>query len=136
MKSSPVVHFELPAKDKKRVQKFYTGVFGWQTQELGPDMGNYILADTAETDANRMVKTPGAINGGIYLKTKPGEHTRLTISVDDIHKAMADITAAGGQVLGGMKDPKEPDEIPGVGLYATFIDTEGNILSILQPAKM
>jgi predicted enzyme related to lactoylglutathione lyase len=42
------------------------------------------------------------------------------------------VTEAGGKVLGGQK-PGEPDEIPGVGLYASFIDTEGNRVSILQP---
>jgi len=33
----------------------------------------------------------------------------------------------GGRVLG------EPMEIPGVGLYVSFDDTEGNRMSILQP---
>jgi predicted enzyme related to lactoylglutathione lyase len=130
----PVVHFELPAKDKKRVQKFYQQVFGWQTDQLGPEMGEYIIATTTETDADRMVKKPGTINGGIYQKTKPDEATRITIAVDDIHAAMKKIKAAGGTVIGGMQKPGEPDEIPGVGLYATFIDTEGNTASILQPA--
>jgi len=30
-------------------------------------------------------------------------------------------------------NPGEPDDIPGVGLYCAFIDTEGNRLSMLQP---
>jgi len=94
---NPVVHFELPAEDKKRVMKFYNTVFGWQTTELGPDMGNYILATTTETDDQRMVKNPGAINGGIYLKTKADQHTRITIAVDDIQNAMADVRSAGGR---------------------------------------
>ncbi len=34
---------------------------------------------------------------------------------------------AGGKVLG------EPMEIPGVGQYSSFIDTEGNRVSMLQP---
>jgi len=41
---------------------------------------------------------------------------------------MRKVTAAGGKVLG------EPMEIPGVGQYVSFIDTEGNRVSILQPA--
>lgn len=28
-KMNPVVHFEMPAKDKKRVADFYSKVFGW-----------------------------------------------------------------------------------------------------------
>jgi predicted enzyme related to lactoylglutathione lyase len=40
---NPVVHFEMPAEDRKRMADFYTKVFGWKTQQLGEDMRNYIL---------------------------------------------------------------------------------------------
>ena len=49
------------------------------------------------------------------------------IAVDDIKAAMAKVKAAGGEVLG------EPMEIPGVGQYVSFSDSEGNRVSILQP---
>jgi predicted enzyme related to lactoylglutathione lyase len=45
------------------------------------------------------------------------------------------VTAAGGKVLGGSKSG-QPDDIPGVGLYALFLDTEGNKVSMLQPKNM
>jgi predicted enzyme related to lactoylglutathione lyase len=57
----------------------------------------------------------------------------VVIAVDDIKKAMKNVEEAGGKVLGG-RVPGEPDEIPGVGLYASFVDTEGNRVSLLQPA--
>ncbi len=136
MKMNPVVHFEMPAKDRTRMAGFYTKVFGWNTQQLGPEMGNYVLATTTETDENRMVKTPGAINGGFFERTASDQQTRITIAVDDIRAAMKSVEVAGGRVLGGMQKPGEPDEIPGVGLYATFIDTEGNTVSMLQPTNM
>ena len=59
VKMDPVVHFEMPAKDKKRVSDFYSKVFGWNIVQTGPEMGNYLLAQTAETDQQGMVKTPG-----------------------------------------------------------------------------
>ncbi|MBI4149590.1 VOC family protein [Candidatus Woesearchaeota archaeon] len=130
---NPVVHFEMPAADRSRMRKFYESAFGWQTNQLGPEMGEYVLVTTTETDENRMVKKPGTINGGFFQKTKPDQHTRITIAVDDIRGAMKKVKNAGGKVLGGMQKPGEPDEIPGVGLYATFIDTEGNHVSMLQP---
>lgn len=130
---NPVVHFEMPAEDRKRMANFYTKVFGWQTKQLGPEMGDYVLATTTETDENRMVKKPGTINGGFFQKTKPDQYPRITIAVNDIREAMKSVKAAGGKVLGGMQKPGEPDEIHGVGLYATFIDTEGNHVSMLQP---
>jgi len=131
----PVVHFEMPFEDAKRMQDFYAKAFGWQTQQLGAEMGNYIIATTTETDADRMVKTPGTINGGFFKRSEPGQGARITISVPDIRAAMKAVEAAGGKALGGMQKPGEPDEIPGVGLYATFVDSEGNHNSLLQPSR-
>ena len=131
---NPVVHFELPAEDRKRMSKFYETAFGWKTNQLGKEMGDYVLATTTETDKDGMIKKPGAINGG-FFQCPQGEKAsaRLTIAVDDIQASMKKITKSGGKVIGGMQKSGEPDMIPGVGLYATFIDTEGNHLSILQP---
>jgi predicted enzyme related to lactoylglutathione lyase len=134
MKMNPVVHFEMPAEDRSRMMKFYEKAFGWKSTQMGPEMGDYVTVATTETDENRMVKRPGAINGGFYQKTAPEQVTRITIAVDDIKEAMKNIEEAGGKVIGGMQKPGEPDEIPGVGLYATFIDSEGNKVSMLQPS--
>jgi predicted enzyme related to lactoylglutathione lyase len=124
----PVVHFEMPYEDGLRMARFYSTAFGWQTQMLGEDMGRYVLATTTETDGNRP-KTPGAINGGFYPKKAdwPAQHPSIVIAVDDIEAAMRKVTAAGGQVLG------EPMMIPGVGRYVSFMDTEDNRVSMLQP---
>ena len=129
---NPVVHFEIPAEDTKRMVAFYTKAFGWKTQQLGPEMGNYVTVQTTETDKNGMIKEPGRINGGFAAKSKDFQSIYLVIAVDDIRQAMKTVKAAGGTVLGGQK-PGEPDEIPGVGLYVSFIDTEGNRLGMLQP---
>ena len=67
----------------------------------------------------------GAINGGFFQKTKDAQYPSVVIAVDDIYEAMKTVKDAGGTVLGGQK-PGEPDDIPGIGLYASFIDTEGN----------
>ena len=48
---------------------------------------------------------------------------------------MKKVEKGGGKVLAG-KVPGKPDDIPGVGLYASFIDTEGNRVSMLEPAPM
>jgi len=129
MNMNPVVHFEMPAIDRKRVADFYTRAFGWKMNQLGPEMGNYVLAMTTETDENGMIKTPGAINGGFFTKEAGAtdQCPHVVISVDDIHEFMKHIEAAGGTVLG------EPMEIPGVGWYVSFRDTEGNNVGILQP---
>jgi uncharacterized protein len=126
----PVVHFEMPAKDRTRMADFYTSAFGWQTQLMGEEMGNYVLALTTEGDETGRPKKPGAINGGFYPVTAemPAQHPSLVIAVDDIRESMKNITDAGGTVHG------EPMPIPGVGMFVAFTDTEGNRCSILQPS--
>jgi predicted enzyme related to lactoylglutathione lyase len=70
MNMNPVVHFEMPAKDKNRMRNFYETAFGWQTEQLGKEMGEYVLVTTTESDEKTgLPKRPGAINGGFYQRT-------------------------------------------------------------------
>lgn len=124
---NPVIHFEMPAENRERMAKFYSKAFGWQTQMLGPEMGEYVVVTTTESDDNGP-KKPGAINGGFYMKgDKPAQYPSVVIAVDDIAAASKKVTNAGGKVIG------EPMDIPGVGRYVSFYDTEGNRTSMLQP---
>jgi predicted enzyme related to lactoylglutathione lyase len=126
---NPVVHFEMPAEDRSRMRRFYERTFGWKTEQLGPEMGDYVLVTTTETDTNRRPKTPGMINGGFYPKKadRPAQYPSVVIAVDDIEASSKKVADAGGKVLG------EPVEIPGYGLYVSFFDTEGNRVSMMQP---
>lgn len=130
-KQNPVVHFEMPYTDAKRVAKFYQDAFGWEMQHFGEEMGNYVLAQTAPTENGRTT-VPGTINGGFFPKKPdwPAQHPSVVVAVEDINASIEDVKAAGGEVLG------EPMEIPGIGLYVLFKDTEGNHASLLQPAPM
>jgi predicted enzyme related to lactoylglutathione lyase len=127
---NPVVHFEMPAENRQRMADFYSKTFGWQTQMLGQDMGNYVVATTTESD-EKGPKKPGAINGGFYTKTDdmPAQYPSVVVAVDDIKESMKKVAQAGGKILG------EPMNIPGIGQYVSFFDTEGNRVSMLQPAS-
>jgi uncharacterized protein len=131
-KIDSVVHFEMPYFDNKRVAKFYAEVFGWQMQKLGEDMGSYITAATTETDENRMIKKTGAINGGFFLQDRASEAKcpSVVIAVKNIEVSMKMIEDAGGKLLG------KPMDIPGIGRYVSFSDTEGNRVSILEPKSI
>ena len=135
-KMDPVVHFEMPYENAKRVAAFYTEAFGWKTQVTGEEMGNYIVATTTETEEQQGMpgrpKVPGTINGGFYPKMKdsPAQYPSVVIAVDDIKASMKQVAKAGGKVLG------EPMEIPGIGQYVSFTDTEGNRVAVLQPKMM
>src|SRR4051812_37404616 len=141
-KPNPVVHFEMGYNDKERAKKFYETVFGWKMQEMGADMSGYVVAQTSATDEKGMVQNPGNINGGFYAKTaSPTSHApSVVIAVDDIKQAMQDVVSAGGTIAGAMgadgQSSMEPMMIPGVGLWISFIDPEGNRTSLLQPVQM
>ncbi len=124
----PVVHFEMPFDDRARMATFYQRAFGWQLQALGADMGDYVLATTTESGASGPTN-PGAINGGFFPRRQdwPAQHPSVVIAVADIHAAIRQVADAGGEVLG------EPMTIPGVGQYVSFMDTEGNRVSMLEP---
>ena len=130
---NPVVHFEIPYDDAERAAAFYEAAFGWRTQRFGEEMGNYVVVTTTESDPQTgRPTTPGAINGGLFARSGqiPDAHPSVVIAVDDIESAVQTVASSGGEVLG------EPMDIPGVGRYVSFMDTEGNRVALLQPAPM
>lgn len=108
------VHFEIPAQDPERAKKFFSDVFGWTFQTGFPD---YHFAMTGEG--------PG-IDGAIMKR--PGPVTNA-IQVDSIDAYIERVQTSGGTIV----VPKT--EIPGMGWYANFTDTEGNIHSLWQMAS-
>ena len=127
---NPVVHFEMPAEDNVRVKKFYEKAFGWKMTQLGPDMGDYLLATTSPVDENNMHINKGAINGGFFKKGDLGSIPHLVIPVDNLIEHMEIIKKAGGKTIGNVMN------IPGIGEFVMFRDTEGNQVGMLQPSKM
>jgi predicted enzyme related to lactoylglutathione lyase len=125
----PVVHFQMPALDRDRMAAFYGAAFGWKTEQLGPEMGNYTVVTTTPSGADGRSATPGAINGGFYMRPEnnPSLGPSVVIAVEDIERSITAVEAAGGELAG------PPEEIPGVGRFASFSDTEGNQVGMLQP---
>src|SRR5215468_8675003 len=74
-KMNSVVHFEMPYDDRERMAKFYQKAFGWQTQTLEEEMGNYVLATTTERNESGPI-SPGTINGGFFQRNPdwPAQH--------------------------------------------------------------
>jgi len=119
-----IVHFEIEAADRERAKNFYAQAFGWQLQQMGEEMSNYVGVITGDP------KEPGGINGGIY-GTPPGATKELNayscvVGVDNIDQAMDKVKSAGGQLLGDKMD------IPTIGTFIRCKDTEGNIFAMLQ----
>jgi len=119
-----VVHFEIPADDLERAQKFYKSVFGWEMSQF-PDM-EYIIISTTPVDENGMPAEPGAINGGMMKRQRPFTSPVITINVQDIESALKSIKKMGGEVIRGKM------QVGDMGYAAYFKDTEGNIIGLWQ----
>jgi len=125
-----VVHFEIPADDLDRAKSFYGTVFGWQlfTMEM-PGGGDYTSATTTAVDEKTMTPTePGAINGGLTRRYEGNPFPVITIDVEDIEAALAQIESAGGSTV----TPRTA--IPGMGAFGYFKDSEGNIMGLWETA--
>jgi predicted enzyme related to lactoylglutathione lyase len=120
-----VVHFEIPADDVGRAKGFYESVFGWQLQDM-PEMDYTIVQTTAIDEQTQMPTEPGAINGGLMRRTDDTPTPVITVDVDSIDQSLKQVEASGGRVV------RARTEIPGMGAYAYFTDSEGNTLGLWE----
>jgi uncharacterized protein len=122
-----VVHFEIPADNVERAKKFYSENFGWKLNQLGPDMGGYVLAHTGPTDDKGMPQDKAFINGGLMKRDPSASSPVLVIAVEDADAAVEKVKKSGGRQVGEILD------IPNVGRYARVQDTEGNVIGVIKP---
>ena len=102
-----------PVSDLEASKAVYTALLG---QEPTTDSGYYVGYEVA---GQQIGLVP---NGGPMGLTSPVAHWHVT----DIAAKIADVTAAGGTV----KD--EPRDVGGGRLVATVVDTDGNVLGLIQ----
>ena len=121
MVAKTVVHFEIPAKNVKKLSAFYTKVFGWKFRDSGmPGMGYWLISTGPRGKS---------VGGGMYRRESAKDLPRNFIAVDRIDAAIRAFKAAGGkQVVPKM-------EIPGQGWSFIGKDPEGNPIALFQPAR-
>jgi uncharacterized protein len=120
-----VVHFEVPVDDAERARGFYGSVFEWGLQPM--EGYDYTLAFTTPVDETSQEPTePGAINGGLRSRTAETPTPILVIQVDSIDESLKKVEAQGGTTVA----PRS--EMPGMGAYAYFKDTEGNVIGLWE----
>jgi predicted enzyme related to lactoylglutathione lyase len=112
---SPVVHFEIAAKDAKKQQEFYAKLFDWKINANNPM--NYGLVEPSA----------GGIGGGIF-DAQGHNRPALTIYVlvEDIQSYLDKAEKLGGTTCVG------PTPIPGTGSMAMFTDPEGNMIGLFK----
>ena len=114
-----IVNFHLPADDTERAAQFYREVFGWEFTAFPDSPVPYLVHDGADDGAG----IPAAITRRQDIVKAPTP----TIEVDNIDQAMIDIAMKGGQQA-------RVQEIPGLGRFGYAVDSEGNIIALLQRA--
>ena len=111
-------YFDISADDPRRVIRFYESVFGWRVERWdGPF--EYWRIRTGSPDE------PG-IDGGLAKRTEFWQSVTPIIDVPDLDEFVRRIETEGGTIV----EPRTT--IPGVGYLASFKDTEGNVLAVLQ----
>jgi predicted enzyme related to lactoylglutathione lyase len=123
-KMDKIVHFEIPADDLGRAKDFYGSTFGWKLEDMqGMD---YTIVRTVDVDDQQMPTERGAINGGMMKRASDTPSPVITINVDSVDDALKRVVASGGSTV------RSKQEIPGMGAFAYFKDTEGNTLGLWE----
>jgi len=120
-----VVHFEIHADDPERVIAFYTDVFGWAITQW--EDNPYWLVSTGPREQV-------GIDGAILPRSGPRPEIGapvvgavITVQVTDLDAALAKAFELGGVLA------LDKMTIPGVGTVAYVLDTEANVVGMLQP---
>ncbi len=112
---NPVVHFEIGCRDSEKAKAFYSSVFGWNIQPMGPAM----MIDTGSDQ--------GIAGHIVSLGHEPHNFTNIYVEVDDLQAAIDKAVAEGGRLV------VPPMPIP-TGEFAWIADPEGLILGLFKTA--
>jgi predicted enzyme related to lactoylglutathione lyase len=113
-----IVNFHIPADDVERASAFYKAVFGWEFAAHPQAPEFYFVHDGQGDDA-------AGIPAAITKRHNTVKAPVPTIEVEDIDVAMTDIALKGGRQA-------RVDTIPGVGRFGYAMDSEENVIALLQ----
>lgn len=122
---SNLAYFEVPVDDLKRARKFYSELLGWEFMPTDvPDIPmEYWNITTGAAEK-------GTLNmGGMYQRQGPMGGILTYAKVDHIDKTLARAEKLGGKII----NPKMT--LNSVGIMATILDTEGNVIALWEPEK-
>lgn len=118
---SRFVWYELMTTDAPAAQRFYSAVLGWQAADAGmPDMAYTLLSTDHGMVGGLMALPTEAVQAG----GRPG--WLGYVSVDDVDAATARARSAGATLCQG------PQDIPGVGRFASITDPQGAPLVLFK----
>jgi predicted enzyme related to lactoylglutathione lyase len=108
---------DLGTADMDKAADFYSGLFGWQCEDQGPDAGGY-----------RICTLRGKPVAGLGPQQNPGPPVWSTyVNVVDAEATAARVEAHNGQVW------VQPFDVLDAGKMAVFADSVGAAISVWQP---
>jgi predicted enzyme related to lactoylglutathione lyase len=116
--SHPVVWFEVNGSDGKKLQSFYTTLFGWRIDASNP-MG-YGMVEATEGRG-----IPGGVG---QVNDEPHPRVLFYVSTTDIPDSLAKAEKLGGKTL------MQRTELAGGTILGLFADPEGNPIGLVEEA--
>ena|SRR5688572_13122889 len=111
----PVVHFEIGCRDSKKTQEFFSKLFDWKIEEMGP-------AAMISTGATAGIQ--GHISS---LGHEPHNYVTVYVQVDNLQAYLDKAGKLGGKTL------VPPTDVPGMGAFAWMSDLDGNVIGLWKP---
>ena len=118
-------HFDIPVDNADRAQQFYKDVFGWDMKKLNSQVDSKIELWMCETEDESGRK---GITGGMMKRDSLSSVTNY-ILVNSIDEYTSKINHSGGKVT------MHKTEIPHVGYFAMFLDSENNLFGLFEKGK-
>jgi len=122
MKHGAFGWFELMTTDPEGAKKFYTELFGWETEDYPMEKMNYTVLKVGGEAVAGIMPMPAEVAG------MPPVWSGY-ITVDDV-----DETAKRVEELGGKID-RPPADIPGVGRFSVIQDPQGAFILAMSYAR-
>lgn len=119
---NPVVHFEVVGKDAKKLQTFYSDMFGWEFDADNPM--NYGVVNREGNTSPEGVGIGGGVGPGPDDEY-PG-HVTFYVAVSDVGAALEKVESMGGSRLMG------PEEVMEGLVIGLFNDPEGHMIGLVQ----
>jgi uncharacterized protein len=119
----PVVHFEVIGKDGKKLQRYYSELFGWEIDANNP-VGYGTIAREGNTNAEGV-----GIGGGVAAGPAPdyAGHVTFYVEVPDVEAALAKAERLGGTRVFG------PSQVPGTDVeLGQFTDPEAHLIGLTR----
>lgn len=112
--------YELTTRAVEASIAFYTGLFGWTTQDWPMDFGTYTLFLRGEEPVAGLMPMTGPEWEGVP------NHWMPYVGVADVDERFAAVPALGGSGC------VPPTDIPEVGRFAVVNDPSGGVLSLFK----